>query len=150
MEIPISLPLDDGFLRRKCPSCERQFKWHHGLTDNAPEDALNPAEYTCPYCGSTAPPDEWHTTEQAEYIREVARGPALQAARDTLANVFRGSKHITYKPGRLEHHHPIDLDEPADMVIVEPPCHPYERVKVYEPCDHPLYCLLCGAQFTLG
>lgn len=26
--IPMSLPLDkDGFLRRECPNCERQFKW---------------------------------------------------------------------------------------------------------------------------
>lgn len=150
MEIPISLPLDNGFLRRECPSCERQFKWHHGPTASAPPDAPSPAEYTCPYCGSTAPTDEWHTAEQAEYIREAATGPALQTVSDAMADAFRGSKHITYKPGRVEHHHPIDLDEPADMVIVESPCHPYEPVKVDESWDRPLHCLLCGAQFTLS
>jgi hypothetical protein len=30
VSIPMSLPLDgDGFLRRECPKCERQFKWLH-------------------------------------------------------------------------------------------------------------------------
>jgi len=33
----LTLPLDDdGFLRRECPSCERQFKW---LPDSSDEDA---------------------------------------------------------------------------------------------------------------
>ncbi len=30
--LEISMPLDsDGFLRRECPTCEREFKWLHTL-----------------------------------------------------------------------------------------------------------------------
>jgi hypothetical protein len=30
MSVSMSLPLDeDGFLRRECPTCERQFRWWH-------------------------------------------------------------------------------------------------------------------------
>ncbi len=150
MEIPITLPLDGGFLRRECRTCERQFKWHHGPTNDAPEDAPNPSEYTCPYCGATAPPEEWLTAEQVEFVREVATGPALQAMSDEMGRAFRGSKHITYKPGRIDHQHPTELHEPSDMVIVEPPCHPYEPLKVDESWTGPLHCLLCGAQFSIG
>ena len=49
MEIEIALPLDnDGFLRRECPSCERQFKWFHGHTADRPDHYLDPPLYTCP------------------------------------------------------------------------------------------------------
>ena len=28
IRVPVSLPLDsDGFLRRECPTCEREYKW---------------------------------------------------------------------------------------------------------------------------
>jgi hypothetical protein len=44
---------------------------------------------------------------------------------------------------------PLPLTEPDDMVIVSPPCHAYELVKV--PDDHParLYCLVCGTPFAV-
>ena len=38
--IEMSLPLDsDGFLRRQCPACEREFKWLHAESEGATEAA---------------------------------------------------------------------------------------------------------------
>jgi hypothetical protein len=60
MSIAMSLPLDkDGFLRRECPHCERQFKWWPTApSEDAPEEARNtPEAYFCPYCHEPAPLD---------------------------------------------------------------------------------------------
>ncbi len=54
--LSMSLPLDgDGFLRRECPTCEREFKWlpspQHGEGDAAAaSDEPAPERYFCPYC----------------------------------------------------------------------------------------------------
>jgi hypothetical protein len=150
MEIEVSLPLDEGYLRRECPTCERQFKWHHGPVDEAEHDGQEHHEYFCPYCGRGAGPDEWHTGEQVEFYLSAAAGPAIQEVSDALADAFRGSNKMTYKPGSIDHDHPAALHEPADMVIVEPPCHPKEPLKIDEHWTEAVHCLLCGAQFALG
>ena len=50
----MSVPLDsDGFLRRECPTCEREFKWFNseeGRGEPVPEGG-----YVCPYCAIQAP-----------------------------------------------------------------------------------------------
>ena len=52
MDFQVSLPLDsDGFLRRECPHCVQEFKWHHGPANEEAEAADEPAAYTCPLCG---------------------------------------------------------------------------------------------------
>ena len=38
MSLSIELPLDSGFLRRECPNCQLEFKWHHGPTETTPEN----------------------------------------------------------------------------------------------------------------
>lgn len=84
MELRITLPLDNGFLRRECPHCRRQFKWHDGPTDARPSDAPDPPFYHCPYCGDPAPPDAWWTEEQLEHAEQAVAGPALRAVEDEL------------------------------------------------------------------
>ena len=50
MDFQVSLPLDsDGFLRRECPHCMQEFKWHHGPANEEAETANEPAA-----CGSDA------------------------------------------------------------------------------------------------
>src|SRR6266496_1848943 len=91
----MSLPLDrDGFLRRECPNCQRQFKWWpapQGEQSDAPvaevATAASPAReapeaYYCPYCHEPAKPDAWWTKAQVEYARQTAMaevmGPELR------------------------------------------------------------------------
>lgn len=90
----ISLPADGTFLRRECPSCNRQFKWHHGPTDDRPEEEIDPSVYFCPYCGESALPDHWWTQEQAEYARQVSAGPIMREVTAELRKGLRTSRKI--------------------------------------------------------
>jgi hypothetical protein len=50
-----------------------------------------------------------------------------------LEQAFRGVKGWTYKPSDAdEPEPPAALHEPNDMIIVAPPCHSWEPVKVLE------------------
>lgn len=41
VQLSMSLPLDgDGFLRRECPTCEREFKWVPSPDPEADEDVV--------------------------------------------------------------------------------------------------------------
>lgn len=69
VHLSMSLPLDeDGFLRRECPTCEREFKWRADQEDDGEGEATAVDEdgYFCPYCGVQAPTGAWHTKEQIE------------------------------------------------------------------------------------
>jgi hypothetical protein len=131
----ISVPLDsDGFLRRECPTCEREFKW-------LPSDDAEPAEpggYFCPYCGVQALEDEWLTKAQVELAREtVARdivGPMME---DFARRV--GGRYESNVPGES-----AELTEDDDMRRVDFACHPGEPLKVLDDWSAPVYCLICG------
>lgn len=146
----VQLPLDDdGFLRRECPHCLQQFKWHHGPTADQPEGEADPAVYYCPRCGASAAPDHWWTQEQLGFMRDSVAGPALREAADEIQKAFRGVKGLTYKRGQLdEPEPPAALHEPNDMLILAPPCHPWEPVKVPEEATARVYCVICGQLFA--
>lgn len=153
MEIPIELPLDaDGFLRRECPNCEQEFKWHHGRTDDAPSDFVYPDVYWCPLCGRSAGHDSWWTRAQLDYQQAAVANRAQDiidyAFRD-LSKPQRGSfirfevQHAE-RPGSL-----TPLVEPDDMMVVAPPCHPFEPVKVPTDSEAPYHCLVCGEPYAV-
>jgi len=151
MDIPVELPLDSsGFLRRECPTCLRQFKWHHGATSGRPEGWVDPSAYHCPLCGERSASDEFMTREQLDHIRASAIGPARQMVADELARAMRGVKGIRYTPGRpAAQHPPLPLVEPDDMQQVASPCHPWEPVKVPDFAPAPFFCLVCGERFSV-
>lgn len=149
----VNLPLDaDGFLRRECPSCEREFKWHHGPTDDAPSDYVYPDLFRCPLCGTAAGSDSWWTPAQLEHVQQAAAG----AVHDQLDDIFRR----TFKPSRNSFvqvkvssgqrpNDPDDMVEQDDMAMIAPPCHPWEPVKVPHDAVAPFYCLLCGTSYAV-
>jgi hypothetical protein len=150
MDLSIALPLDsDGFLRRECPHCEQQFKWHHGPANEEAESHADPSIYHCPLCGEPAGSDSWWTQEQIEYTQGVAMPTALRFVQDELAAGFRRNKNITFKPGSDIPAVPASLTEPDDMKIVTSPCHPYEPVKVPDDSFDSFHCLLCGMAFAV-
>lgn len=152
MNINVSLPLDESFLRRECPTCEREFKWFTEETEDRPEDAAEPDVYFCPYCGVSAPTDHWWTRAQLDYMQGAAAGHISDFVNDELKAMSRRIKSplidVKFKPGPPPPA-PPPLEEPSDMVIVEPPCHPYEPMKVMESWDEPLHCLVCGNPFRV-
>lgn len=147
----MQMPLDEGFLRRECPHCERQFKWHHGATPDRPDDAVDPEIYFCPYCGDPAPEDHWWTAEQIEYAEQSIAGPVLRQLAAELRGSAGGQRKSLFKISVT--HDEVDapnaLQEPPDMVITQAPCHPWEPIKVTTEWTKPLHCLLCGERFAV-
>jgi hypothetical protein len=130
----LSLPLDNGFLRRECPNCRREFKWHHGPTSDRPLDAVEPEYYACPYCGQQADNDAWWTREQSEVIQQAA----LAEVSGELDRSFRGMARKSRGGGiRIEYkasstRAPLPLQETDDMATIASPCH----------------CIVCGQRFV--
>ena len=146
----IQLPLDDdGFLRRECPHCSQQFKWHHGPTAERPPGEVDPPVYFCPRCGNPAASDQWFTQEQIAYMQNALAGPALREATDAIEKAFRGAKGITFKRSSFdEPEPPATLQEVNDMLLVAPPCHQWEPIKVPEEAAGEIHCLICGTAFA--
>lgn len=150
IRVPVELPLDDdGFLRRECPSCENEFKWFsHNESD---PDLEHVNQYFCPLCGAPADPDSWWTPDQIEYGLGSAGGEIDRAVGDAVADMFKGMKGFTFKPNAdfsLDIGTPDPLVEPNDMVIVQPPCHPHEPIKVPQTSISKVHCLICGSPFA--
>jgi len=123
-EMSIDLPLDsDGFLRRACPSCMREFKWLP-----SPEDAAEPApaEYFCPYCGGQSASSEWLTEAQSGFIEEEVLeqvlGPSLKELQDSIEGLGRGSGGLISITGHVE-----VRNESMRSPCSAPPPIPYRR-----------------------
>lgn len=94
----IAIPTDaDGFVGRACdaPGCKQYFKIYepdHG------------AHLHCPYCGARFSRNNLFTSPQLKYAKvaaiEEARVYAVGEIQKMFKKAFRGSKNITYKPGR--------------------------------------------------
>lgn len=146
----MSVPLDsDGFVRRECPTCEREFKWFAN-TDNEAESAEAPSGgYFCPYCAIQAPPDAWFTQAQIELgenvvSREVV-GPMLDGFTRDLNQIGRGSDGTLKVSASYDAPDEMDaLTETDDMRRIDFVCHPSEPVKVLDDWDGQVHCLLCG------
>lgn len=155
--IPLRLPLDaDGFLRRECPACFREFKWRptppRAEGDLAAEAVLNAeanAEYFCPYCGHRAAAAAWWTRGQLRVIETTARDYAVSTAiaslQESVGDVKGASGGLLRV--RLESSsgsRSRRLTEPNDMRRVDFTCHPGEPVKVLESWADAAHCLVCG------
>ena len=146
MELSFSIPTDSsGFLRRECPACEREFKWFAGDTEQRPPDFLDPENYHCPYCGTPADTNSWWTPAQLEYAEALSVGPISRQLASELRRDF--GKSVKFTPANNEV--PDTLVDPDDMIMIEPPCHPFEPLKVSEEWSDPLHCLVCGSRFRI-
>lgn len=151
ISLSMSVPLDsDGFLRRECPTCEREFKWLPSSGDDDAEVTPTPdGGYFCPYCAIQAPDGQWFTQAQIELAQNMVAtqvvGPMLDDFSRDLNRVGRRSGGLlsvsaTYDaPDEME-----PLTEADDMKRVDFRCHPGEPVKVLDGWDEPVYCLICG------
>lgn len=141
----MTVPLDgDGFLRRGCRTCEREFKWlpSEGETEGSTPDT---AGYYCPYCGVQAK-EGWLTKAQVELARatvvQEVVDPMLDDFTRKLQSTSSGIFNVTasHEPSPQ----PPKLSEPDDMRRVDFPCHPTEPIKVLDDWTGPVHCLICG------
>jgi len=152
MSMSIPIPLDnDGFLRRECPTCGREFKWHDGPANEEAEVAPVVDVYYCPLCGAPAGPDDWWTQSQLDFIHGNAAPLAMRQMGDMLADAFKGVKGVKFESrsdGDIPDA-PDALSEPDDMQMIASPCHAYEPIKVPEGEGGPFHCLVCGGVFAI-
>jgi len=149
IELSMALPLDsDGFLRRECPTCEREFKWLPAQDD---AEATPPPDggYFCPHCGIQAQPDAWHTKAQVAAIEALLQRDVVDPALEGFARDLRriepesgGLIKVTTRRDPVEE--PEPLTEADDMRRVDFACHPEEPVKVAEDWPREVRCLVCG------
>jgi hypothetical protein len=160
VQASIALPLDsDGFLRRECPTCEREFKWLPSPDPETGEDAVAgtaegadaPERYFCPYCAVTAPSDAWLTKAQVAVVDEVIQrefiDPELGKLQRGIDQLNRNRGGLISIEARLERDEPEpvpELDETDDMRRIDFTCHPTEPVKVLDDWGRAVYCLICG------
>lgn len=146
----MSLPLDsDGFLRRECPTCEREFKWLPSSDDGDGGTPSPDGGYFCPYCAIQAPDGQWLTKAQVALAQSIVAaqvvGPMLKDFTHDLSNIGRRSG--GFLSVRAEFDEPEEMEpltELDDMQRVDFACHPGEPVKVLDEWDRNVFCLVCG------
>jgi hypothetical protein len=147
----VSFPLDsEGFLRRKCPTCDREFKWRN--TPAGEQGVPQPAGgYFCPYCGVQSPGNTWFTDAQNQLIQATIRNEAIVPA---LRDLQRSLESLNSRSGLVRVTAPKDapeemlkpeLVEVDDMRRVDFKCHT-EPVKISDDWEGTNYCLICGQQ----
>lgn len=149
MDIPIRIPVDnDGFLRRECPTCEQEFKWLPPQEGDKTGGGVD--HYYCPRCGAPAGPNSWWTPLQLKSARAQAAPDIERAVNDALGDIGRNSGGLLRltPSADLNVEASEELDESNDMVIVEPPCHPDELLKVPQAATVEVHCLICGRAFA--
>jgi DNA-directed RNA polymerase subunit RPC12/RpoP len=130
MEIPVD---SDGFLRRECPTCEREFKWLPSLAGEDEASDIADGGYYCPYCGVQASADAWFTKAQLELAERIVQA-------EVVGPMLRKFAHGT--SGQAEE--PEPLTEGDDMRRIDFTCHPSEPLKVLDDWRQPVRCLVCG------
>ena len=137
-----SVPLDDdGFLRRECPECEREFKWRYSEEDSEPTPADG---YFCPYCGLQSDANAFWTKSQLERAQSVAAEEVMDPMMEEFMSKMNRTQglSLSYEKGGRVGELP---DEPNDMSLVEFNCHRVEPVKVAEEWADDVHCLVCGS-----
>ena len=168
IEMKITFPLDsDGFFRRECPFCNREFKImieenekrdlaqkqiesfmlnSESIAEDR-EDIKVENERVCPYCEQKAPKTSWWTKEQSEYIKRYIKNCANDLINEhfikKLERTFAGSKSVTFKGKELPLEEPWISPETDDMEKFELPCCK-QAIKIDEKWSGEVHCFFCG------
>lgn len=152
IQLSMAIPRDsDGFIRRGCPTCGREFKWFVSQNDDGWETQPAEGGYFCPYCGVQAPVSSWWTEAQLALARNtVAREAAAPLLRDfgrSLENIGRRSGGVMRSSFDYRAPEKMDpLTEDDDMKRIDFECHSSEPLKLLEDWAEPVYCLICGTR----
>lgn len=148
--LAISMPLDRGFLRRRCGSCDREFKRLGDRVNDTSEEAV----LTCPYCYEAAPRDEWWTPEQRAYMQNVTYekvvAPKLREFQRSLKGMDGGLLGLSFDLKGIEHAPALPPQEVADMARIDLPCHPDEPLRVAADWEFDVACTICGTRYPFA
>jgi len=166
----MSFPLDDeGFFRRECPLCCREFKvllkedelgqlaqcriddflveqgvQQHSNDEEEDEDAQ---EHFCPYCGQSAPRDHWWTQEQLAYVHVIAKNIMADLVNEHLIRPLKRSMGhgsvIRFEGKEMNKVEEWISPEGSDMTVVDLPCC-QRQAKVADDWKGEVHCFFCG------
>lgn len=140
------VPLDtDGFLRRECPTCEREFKVFIQQEEGEQADAQSapPGGYYCPYCAIHADPSAWFTKTQLDAAKSKLMDEFVGPMLDEFKRSVEGSPLVSANVNQAAD--PIsELTESDDMHRVDFACHSETPVKVSDDHAGPVHCMICG------
>lgn len=139
--LAMRIPLDaDGYLRRECPNCERDFKRVVQKAFDTERSWRSPEGLYCPYCGLQSTSNTWLTKAQVQYSKKVlAELVARERTRKGIKTLLP-PPHVSSRLTRGE------LSEANDMRIVRSPCHSEAAIKVSDRWIGDLRCTVCGAR----
>ena len=144
----MSIPLDkDGFLRRECPTCEREFKVFTQQDDGDGTDEQSPAPggYFCPYCAIQADPDSWFTKAQLELAQSKIMDEVVGPMLDDFKRRVQRAPGVSATLDKSDDLVP-EPTESDDMRRVNFACHPETPVKVADDHKGSAHCFICGGQ----
>ncbi|MHB9129721.1 MAG: hypothetical protein ACYDBB_01355 [Armatimonadota bacterium] len=138
---------EDGYFRRECPFCQRQFKVPVGETLDTIPDNDETQEFYCPYCAQQSRGGTWWTQEQVDYIHDVQQNAMngllnehfvrpLQRANRSNSCVKITANELPEKDSWL----PVDAN---DMKLFNLPCCE-KSLKVAEDWTDKIVCHYCG------
>ncbi len=162
----IGVPLDDeGFLRRECPFCSRQFKIlleKHEIelyTNNflsaflsseeeeeANENDENQTDYFCPYCEQFEPFNSWWTQEQTNYFMIFAENHAADLINnfvDSLSSSFKSNSIMQFTANKMPKKVPWISPEENDMKEFNLQCCD-KKIKLLDGWTSIIHCHFCG------
>ena len=171
IEKSISFPLDDdGFFRRECPLCCREFKVllkkeelndmiQEGIDSFMIEQQENKSapkedddiEYTCPYCGQLSSSNSLWTEEQNAYLKVHIENIMAKLVNENfirpLKRNFGSSKSelisLEFKGNEMSQKEPWISPESNDLEIFDLPCC-NRKVKIQEDWKGKVFCFFCG------
>lgn len=178
VQFAVSLRPDrDGFLRRSCPACGRDFKTEINTADLQWELAAQcrrmgvdvgeepnesePAQLRCPYCAHVAAPSEMHTEETIAYLKRLVHRevviPRLNRFTSDLEGMFPGGRHsgglvsisLEFNRSRIAlPPRPIHGPEPPDLKVIDFLCC-RKKIKVSDAWAGIDACVYCGTTIAV-
>ena len=172
-EMNISLPLDsDGFFRRECPLCRKEFKLllekdeladlaQKGIDsfmlerEEAEEDSQSTVtqltEFTCPYCGQLTTEDSWWTQEQLAYIGIFVKNIMAKMVNEQFIRPLKrdfgrpksGLISVQFEGREIKQQEPWISPETDDMDIFTLSCC-QRKMKIIEGWKGKVHCFFCG------
>jgi DNA-directed RNA polymerase subunit RPC12/RpoP len=177
VQFAISLRPDrDGFLRRNCSACGREFKTEINDADLQWEMASQcrrmgvsigdesheePPQIRCPYCAHEDSPSETHTPETVAYLKRLVYRevviPQLNRFTSQVEDMFPGGGHsggfislsLEFNRSRISlPPRPLHGPEPPDFKTIEFLCCGH-RIKVADAWNGIDCCSYCGAAIAV-
>jgi hypothetical protein len=145
-------------MSRECPECEGRFKVE--VDDEADDDGSHPSDEEalataegmqrwCPLCHALVEGNKWWTSEQIEYAASAISAALQSKVQDMFEDTARQSRLVLeFRRGAVPAI-PAPPEETDGMLMVIPPCHEDDRLKVPDDWTADVACHRCGVRYPI-